>query len=297
RCSEIPETKGKFQNWSMASNQPITIEVDRADAKNLKILLYKRFNKEANPLNRPGQYNFRFLPAEDMMRSGTSGKMKRAKALRKHQAVVKSLHLAKSDDVSALDEQVKINGKSITLREAVLTLNFPLNNTDEAADRLFHTVDLAPTGIDAHQNVTYFTAYNDRADLAEKVVGILPALMANLYDKAAAKKWFSPMSLDIIGTVEFGADDNGDWDGMWTTLEDTLMDDILDEDLGIDLKGMDMLEEEEREKTFLTTDDASVATFGDVLNERPTPPENQPTGETAQAGVNAATGNSGGDVL
>ena len=151
---------------------------------------------------------------------------------------------------------------------------------------LFHTVDGAASGIDAHQGVVYFTAYNDRTKTAEKVVDILPALIEHLYDKDTAKAWFSHVAFDSVGQVNFHCDGDGNWLGTWSTWEDELNDDIIDEDMGINVDLGDIVLQD-RPSTLLTEDDASVHTFGGDLN-RPEPPKNQPTGEATQAGSAAS---------
>ena len=109
---------------------------------------------------------------------------------------------------------------------------------------------------------THATAFEDRAEQAEAVMGILPALVQHTFDRPTAQKWFHPMALMDIDDIEFETDDSGNWTGSWRTPDSNAEQMIIDEDLGFNivLEGLDLLQTTSR--PILTTEDASVNTFG-----------------------------------
>jgi len=139
----------------------------------------------------------------------------------------------------------------------------------------------------------YFTAYNDQVDVAERLVGILPAYVAKMVDEAAAKQWFHPDSLHALQSVQFLSDDNGDWDGTWMTPDDELMQDILDEDMGVNMNfEFDGLSGLEHQVVSLTADEASVTTYGNALRV-----DSQQTGSGSLVGsATAARSGRGGQA-
>ena len=126
---------------------------------------------------------------------------------------------------------------------------------------LFHTVDYAAAGMDLTNGDVYLTAYNDRKDIANSLVQILPAYITFRYGEEVAKQWFHHMSLDIIRDVTFNYDEEGNWLGTWKTSEDDQNDALLNEDMGFDLQfeGLDLLEDTQETHT---TDDHSVKSWG-----------------------------------
>jgi hypothetical protein len=288
----LPDS-GTPGNWTMAENQLVSIEVAIDDERPLKNVLYKCFNKTTDPKDRPGGYNFRFLPDKAASTNGSISPSIRHNSLRKHSSVIKSLQLIKSEDIKSLDTSVNLNGQTYTLREIIQNLTYPLVHDEDQMEHsklrpLFHTVDMAASGKDAGK-VVYFTTYHDTADLAERMVAILPAYVDSLIDHDAAKKWFHADSLKLLKDVEFQYDESGNWLGTWQTPEEELMLEILDEDMHITFQ-LEGLSTVDQAIVNLTADDASVNTFGDALRA-----PSQQTGSGSLAGPAAAadTGRSG----
>ena len=269
KSSEIPRVDARPSNWMLAENQIIKVEADRRDVKTLKHVLYKYLNKQPDFRLRPGQYNVRFLPDKAQMLLGTKGALTRINTLRKHSAVIRSLTIVKSADIKHLDLPVTINGIEYTLRSVILGLTFPLHPPDgeESPRALFHSVDIPSHGSDAERGIVYFTVYHDQADVAERLVAILPAYVQTHYNSEAAKQWFQPGALNALGDVTFSRDDAGNWDGTWSTAEDELAQDLLDEDMGIPIVFED-IPDMESQMVLLTADDASVDTFGTAIGAK-----------------------------
>ena len=129
RNSEVQ--KSEETSWTMAENQMIVLEVDTADERLVKTLVYETFNKITDAKKRPGGYNLRFLPDKKIAKAGSGGAASRQNSLRKHSCVIQSLHLLRSSDIKALDKSVKINSSHYTLREIIHGLKFPLVPDDD----------------------------------------------------------------------------------------------------------------------------------------------------------------------
>ena len=125
-------------------------------------------------------------------------------------------------------------------------------------------MDYPSSGPDYGKGVIYFTAYYDRVDIVERLVAILLAFISSRFGTTTTKAWFHPGSLEAIGEVTFGHDNEGNWNGTWSTTEDELAQDILEEDLGIALE-FENLPDIETQMVLLTADEASVETFGTAL--------------------------------
>jgi hypothetical protein len=266
KLKEIPEPKA-VKDWLLKHNMILHLEVDRAQAKTLKNALYHLFNTiEANK-PRPGGYNFRVLPDKTQMRSGTRGARDRVCMLRKHQANVQSLTVFKTYDIRKMDEVQKCNHGEYTLRQLLLEITSPIITTRKNPPKLFFTVDFAASGADRDKGVVYLTAYNDRKELAAKVVDILPAYIDHMYGKHLAKTWCHAAALSIIQDITFLTDDDGNDTGEWTTREDDMGVDILNEDMGykFDLSNMDLLNDEMDDRVLHDADDASAISFRSAL--------------------------------
>jgi hypothetical protein len=294
-----------YVDWTMKADMMVSIECHHPHAPALKQHLYHGFNKSFAP-DRIGHYNIRFIPADNMMRAGSSGDVAKTDSLMKHAAVVKSLKNITSTDFKTLDMTVKnMHGKNVCLREWLLTLSWPLINAGDNPKTLFFSADLAIYGRNKGTGTYNITAYNDRHSLAAKVVDILVALFAYQHGREAAKHCFHALTLDIINEVTFNTDDDGNWDGTWTSEEDLLFQDLLAEDMGTDLQieGIELLEtnEDRDQRPLLTVDDASHRSYGTALGRPPAP--SQHSGEAADAGLVAAENSSiegsvsGGDAL
>jgi hypothetical protein len=265
---DVPMDDGKPRNWMLAENQLIRVEAARGDARKVKHVLYQTINKITDFRKRPGSYNIRYLPDKSQIMSGTKGLTTRVNTLRKHAAVVQSLAIIKSADIKQLDTELNINGTPTSLRSLILSFTFPLcPSSDEPTRTLFHSVDYPSSGPDMGKGVVYFTAYHDQSDIGERLVAILPAYIHSQVWEQAAKEWFYPGALKSLGEVTFGFDDDGNWDGSWSTAEDDLAQDILDEDMGIKFD-FENLPDIETQMTLLTTDEASVDTFGTALGAK-----------------------------
>lgn len=265
---DVPLTDDKPRNWMLAENQLVLVEADRQDVKKLKNLLYQVINKQTDFRKRPGAYNVRYLPDKSQVLTGTKGSNTRANTLRKHAAVIQSLSIIKSSEIKHLDKVIVINGATHTLRSVINDFTFPLCPGDDDKSRaLFHSVDYPSSGPDLDKGIVYFTAYHDQSDLAERLVAILPAYIQGMFSPIAASEWFQPGALSTIGEVTFGYDDDGNWNGTWSTAEDELAQDILDEDMGIQFE-FDNIPDIETQMVLLTTDEASVDTFGTALGAK-----------------------------
>ena len=117
--------------------------------------------------------------------------------------------------------------------------------------------------------------------------------MFRQFGEEATKQWFHADAMEAIIEVDFGADDNGNWDGTWTTTEDGFALDILEEDMGIKFDCTQMVHD--RDPVLLTVDDASVYTFGSEMEL--TTPSTRQTGSVTLAEEAAATSSSGGATV
>jgi hypothetical protein len=140
-----------------------------------------------------------------------------------------------------------------------------------------------PSGADAEACVVYATAYKDRAELAESVMSILPALVQFKFNRTIASAWFHPKALNDIDDTEFiyddddDDDDDGNWTGEWHTPDDATNQMIINEDIGfaIVLEGLDLMTTNTKH-IFTMDGDASVQTFGEAFGcNAPTPPSQQ----------------------
>jgi hypothetical protein len=187
--------------------------------------------------------------------------------LRKHQANVQSLTVFKSYDLKKIDEVQKCNHGEYTLRQLLLEITSPIITTKKNPPKLFFTVDFAASGADKDKGVVYLTAYNDRKELAAKVVDILPAFIEHMYGKELAKKWCHASALSIIQDITFLTDDDGNDTGEWTTREDDMGVDILNEDMGVklDFSNMELLNYDMDDRVLHNADDASAISFRSAL--------------------------------
>ena len=268
KTKEIPEPKHS-KDWLLKPNMMLHIESNRRDAKPIKTILHKLFNAPPEGTTRPSGYNVRVLPAKNQLKLGTKGDSDRLKMLQKHKAIVSSLTVFKSYDLKDLNLTKNFNDQPFSLREHLLKIKWPLGELkkEKTNKTLFFSVDYAPSGIDRDQGAVYFTAYNDRADIASKLVDILPAFMKMEYGAAQAKEFCDPSAWGEIHNTEMQYDDAGNWLGEWTTPDDAMGEDILNEDMGVEISfdNMALLDEGFNTRVLLMTEDASVCTFGMAL--------------------------------
>ena len=215
--------------------------------------------------------------------------------LKKHQAVLKSLTLLATDDIKKLDSPVLDieTQREITLREFLSQLTHPLTpKENQKTSPLFHSMDWAVTGPDSGAKVL-FTAYQDRATTAAKLLGILPAFVKWAVGEDTEKEWINHQLIEM--GVDFDVDDEGNWTGKWTTEGDVVQKHLLDEDLGfkIELENMEMIEGGRR---LLHQDDASFKTFNvpkDTEGQSTQLPDNADENGSAVTATSAASGGGG----
>ena len=232
----------------MAPNSPVCIEVDKEQAKLVNKWIITRFNRENT--QRPGNYQFRYQPEKDFLTVGNGSAQHRINTLKKHRAVVLSLHLFKTNEIMYLDRE----HEKTTLRSWLQEQTWPIIPAPgKKSYPLIHSVDWAPTG-EYKDQIVYVTAYADRADKVEQMVSVLPALIRELISEEACKLWFAPQVEETQITIE--TDDAGNWTGNWTTPDDKMMQDIANEDMGISIhfEGVENLEPKRR---VITQDDVS----------------------------------------
>jgi hypothetical protein len=216
------------------------------------------------------------VPEAHLLQSGPRGKEQRNRTLQKHKAIIDSLTLIRVDDIRAIDTAIKHNGTNWTLRSFIHSITYPITPEEGTAPkRLFHSIDRATTGRDATYSITYFTAYNDRANLVEQLTQILPALVNYKLNKDALKAWFHESVHETIHEIIFDVDPSGNWNGKWTTSDDEITQAILDEDVGIELNFDINFDEEQNTRTILTTDQASVDTYGNAFGVTNSNPDTQ----------------------
>jgi hypothetical protein len=152
-------------------------------------------------------------------------------------------------------------------------------------------VDCPTSSPDVGKGVIYFTAYHNQSDIGERLVAILPAYVQTFGDK---QQWFHAGTLQSLGEVFFGYDDKGNWDGTWHTAEDDLAQDILDEDMGIEFDFDNLDDLEQQMAVLLTTEDASVSSFGTALGAKAiNTSQHKESGIPAAASAVAASGGNG----
>jgi hypothetical protein len=250
----------------MNHNNPISIECAAVDQGFLMPALNIGFNHKPNFQDRIGGYNARFIPDKSYMSSGDGSDERMARTISKHRAVVRSLTRLSTKDISSLNKSITLsNGTNATLKSLLLGIPYPPNDPT-SKKTLFFSADKAEKGRDAEANVTYITAYNDRAGLAGALLKILPAYFDFLCGHAA-HSFFTPESLQIINDVTLDMDSNDQWTGKWYTVWDELMDDCLDEDMGVtlEIEGLNLLGGQQR--VILEADDATQASFNTVFGQ------------------------------
>ncbi|MGL5936570.1 MAG: hypothetical protein ACRCZI_13230, partial [Cetobacterium sp.] len=284
KSKEIEETRS-VKDWLLKPNMLLHLEVDRAQARSLKQELYYLFNTIDDSKTRPGGYNFRVLPDKAQMRSGTRGTRDRINMLKKHQANVQSLTVLKSYDIKEIDEPQKWNHVEYTLRQLLLEVTSPLITNKSKPPKLFFTIDFAASGADKDKGAVYFTAYNDRKDLAAKVVDILPAFIQHMYGKDLVKKWCHSSAMGIIRDITFLTDENGNDTGEWSTKEDEMGMNILNEDMGVklDFSNMELLSYDVEDRVLHDADDASAISFRSALGAEQTMNDDQMDAEVPGA--------------
>ena len=119
---QVDESSKGPGGWLMQANQLLHLEVDRADDKLLKNILYNCFNKTEDRMKRPGYYAINFLPEKTQMKTCyASGTRMRQAALKKHQAIVSNVVLIKNTNINELNLTYTLNGEKWSCRKFLLT--------------------------------------------------------------------------------------------------------------------------------------------------------------------------------
>ena len=114
------------------------------------------------------------------------------------------------------------------------------------------------------------TSYNDRYELAESFLRVLPKHVACRICQEAPDLWFSEGALAIAADMRLTTDLEGNWDGSWKMTADdenqAFLDgyasDLSDDD---DAPPVPPPDESTRPPMLATTNDSSVKTFGTVF--------------------------------
>jgi len=258
-----PKNEG---NFNFPKDRLIVVSADSMDAQPVRMILYREFNCHPDPLQRPGQYNFRLVPTPDMVSLGSQAHSNRERMQQKHSAVLDSLVPLYSTDIKDLDLPYTKDGFTYTLRKIILDVRHPLGS--DSATRLYFSCDKAVNGRNLPASASILTAYTDRRTAAEALLRILPTYVSFWVDNQAAKKWLHPQAIVACQGVELTLTDTGTWDGQWSIEEDAIDLDILEEDMGapvvFDFSNGALSQRDE--PTILTADDATVHSFSTQLN-------------------------------
>ena len=256
------------QNWDLPTERPLIIYADRADAKEVRRILYQAYNREPDFMKRPGYLNSRLIPSKDFLSVGSDSARNRECLIQKHQQVLLSVRLLRTTDIKELDLPVVVNGVQYTLREELLQIRHPLGSSmADTSARFFFGVDWADRGRNLEAGTCYLPVYSDRLSVATTFTRILPVYISDLLGPDVVRKWFQPSAIADCQGVALTKDDDGLWTGGWTTDEDAFDLDLLAEDMGgdvtIDFSGATVARRSEPDTPALATaDDATAYTFG-----------------------------------
>ena len=262
---EVPSKNKSGGNWNLRDNQLPVIEADRQDAKAVKNFLYNLFNTGKTFAG----YMTRALPVKTQLTTGTNGDLNFQGMLGKHVAVMSVLVIIRTYKIAYLDRKLNSGNGTTTCREILQSLTFPLQpKAGETTKPLLHSVDHATSGNDKKTGVVYITTYKDRADLAERLIDILPKYLAFRFDHTLAMQCIHPQHYEECPSITWGASSYSEWDGTWSTTEDAQLQSLLEEDLGfaIELEGMEnVLLPPGPIEPVKQADDHSFSSFGTVL--------------------------------
>ena len=198
--------------------------------------------------------------------------------------VVFSLHETKTGIFLKLDEPFEFEGKTHTARGVLLSVTWPITEDYELQDEkkpkanldpvtgkplkcLYHSVDQI---IPSDRGEYMVTSYNDRYELAEAFLRVLPKYVARRICQEAADRWFSEGALAMAADLRLTMDQEGNWDGGWKTAYDDETEAFL-ADYASDLSDDEddspapPPDESTRPPMLATTDDSSVKTFGTIF--------------------------------
>ena len=84
-------------------------------------------------------------------------------------------------------------------------------------------------------SVVYFTVYEDRRKVVERLVDVLQAYVDQFCSSAQREAWLIA-PLDPIPVIEWDVDDEGNWTGTLKTEIDKQQEALIDRDVGYDFK-------------------------------------------------------------
>jgi len=165
---------------------------------------------------------------------GSNGAEDRHKLLRAHLKVMFSLHETKTGIFTKFDEPFVFEGKTHMARGVLLSVTWPITEDYELQDekkpkattdpatgkppkRLFQSVDQI---IPSDRGKYMVMSYNDRYELAESFLRVLPKHVARRICQEAADLWFSEGALAMAADLCLTMDQEGNWDGGWKTAYD-----------------------------------------------------------------------------
>lgn len=277
---EIPPTKRTGPDRFVLSEQEVAVvEADQAHAKQLARFLLMRFNRAASNALQPGQYNLQFVPEKTYLKLGNSNVNQKSKkknnntlwdSVNRHISNNKKLNVIRCEETRELDTELELPSPlnaTMSLRQLLLSLAWPLLNPVGNKSFLFHTVDWASRGKDKGRYV--YLAYIDeggREGTATSLVSILPEFIdhyANTKDdKRASMAWCTEPSGQT--KVLWSFDANYKWNGKWTTPDDVEMEEINNEYMGYNIEVIDNLEKldlDQSSERKMTADAKSLQSF------------------------------------
>ena len=284
---DVDVSATKRSDWTMVPNQMATVEVDRDQASKVKHFLYTTLNcKEMGAI---GGYNTRVLPVTSQLTSGSQGANNHVNMLRKHQAVVHNLDLIRITSIKQLDLPLPMGekGTKYTLRQILQALKFPLGNTGATStEALLHSVDYAADFKNSAKGVVFATAYKDRAEIASKLMSVLPAFISFAYGHDVTAKFCHGIAMAECPNVDWGVSDYSEWDGKWETAEEQQLQIILDDKMGntdFTIENLDILEPSDT--VMHTADNMSFSSYGDALKNKSSPEDEATSGEPDDAAL------------
>jgi len=262
----------------------ISVECETDKVWIMQGILCKLFNVHKDPWLCLKHYDIFLLPPPGAASEGSDGVVIRRKLLKAHLKVVFSLHETKTGIFTELDEPFLFKGKVHTARGVLLSVTWPITEDYELQDekkpkattdpatgkppkRLFHSVDRL---ILSDRSESVVMSYNDRYELAESFLRVLPKYVARRICQEAANLWFSKGALAIAADMRLTTDLEGNWDGGWKMAAADKAQAFLagyTSDLSDDNDDPPVLppDESTRPPMLATTDNSSVKTFGTVF--------------------------------
>jgi len=198
------------------------------------MILCKLFNVHKDPWLHLKHYDIFLLPPPGAASEGSNGAEDRRKLVRAHLKVVFSLHETKTSIFTKLDEPFVFEGKMHAAQGVLLSVTWPITEDYELQDekkpqatidpatskppkQLFHSVDQI---IPSDRGEYMVMSYNNRYELTESFLQVLPKHVARRICQEAAVLWFSEGALAKAADMHLTTDLEGNWDGGWKTAAD-----------------------------------------------------------------------------